>query len=81
MTDQHPETKLIRQTVKETLLLLGIDACDPTEMQRDFAYLRRWRTSSEKIGVGAKLALIGTACTAVLSVVGLGVGYLIRGSW
>jgi len=81
MTDQHPETELIRQTVKETLLLLGIEACDPSEMQRDFAYLRRWRVSSEKIGIGARIALIGVACTAMLSVVGLGVGFLIRGSW
>ncbi len=75
------EDRMIRKTVKETLLLLGIEACDPTEMQRDFAYLRRWRVSSEKIGIGARLALIGAACTAMISVIGLGIGYLVRGSW
>ena len=78
---RKPDQELIRAAVKESLLALGIEACDPVEMQRDFAYLRRWRVSSEKIGVGARIAIIGASCTAIVSVVGLVIGYIVRGSW
>lgn len=46
-----PETdaETIRQTVRETLLALGLDAEDPTELQRDMAFLRSWRGASEAV--------------------------------
>ena len=61
------ERETICATVKETLRALGVDAAHPMEMQRDFAWLRRNRTVSEKISV--KIAVIGGLVTLVVTLV------------
>ncbi len=44
------EIKLvIKETVKETLLNVGIDYTNPVEVQKDQAYLRTLRTGSETL--------------------------------
>lgn len=45
--------------VKETLIQLGIDASDPLECQKDFAYLRGARKVSKRVLAKALTALLG----------------------
>ncbi len=40
--------KMVKETVHETLVSMGMDVDDPLEMQKDFQFNRRWRESSEK---------------------------------
>lgn len=47
MSDTEAET--IRKAVHETLLALGLDVADPTELQKDMAFLRSWRGASETV--------------------------------
>lgn len=61
--------QLMRETVSETLLGLGIADQDPIAMQRDFAFLRQWRSSTESIRSKAMLTAVGLVVTAA-------VGYL-----
>jgi len=48
-----------RKIVRACLRELGIDAADPLETQADFAFLRRQRLASERLGMAARLALVG----------------------
>jgi hypothetical protein len=41
--------EIVAEGVQETFTQLGLDHENPLEMQRDFQYLREWRTASEKI--------------------------------
>jgi hypothetical protein len=45
--------EVVRETVpvavEETFLRLGVDASDPIEMQKDMAFLRLSRTTSNKV--------------------------------
>ena len=54
MTDDDAR-KIVRACLRE----LGVDAADPIETQADFAFLRRQRLASERLGMAAKFALIG----------------------
>lgn len=57
----------VKQVVRQTLLELGINVSDSdhvTEMQEDFAYLRRARKGSNEVGKWAKRGLIGTGISA-----------------
>ncbi len=64
------DKKVIVTTVRETLKALGIDACDPLEMQRDFAYIRQKRLSSARLSVGFKMSAFGTMFMAAIGAVG-----------
>jgi len=59
---------IVRQSVHDTLVTLGVEHTDPIEMQKDFAHLRDLRTSSDSIKSKATTTLIGTF---VLGIVGL----------
>lgn len=57
---------LVSSSVRETLLLLGVDASNPIEMQRDFQHLREWRLTVTRVkskGVLTMLTILvsGTA--------------------
>ena len=56
-------TKLIEETVKQTLVTLGLDVRDPIKLQKDFAHLRDWRESSEKIKSKGIVTLVGVIVT------------------
>lgn len=57
MTEAGIKT-IVKETVRETLIGLGFDAEDPTEVQRDLAFLRRWRTNSAAVGLQTVIAVI-----------------------
>ena len=58
---------LVKAVVQETFLLLGIDATEPLENQRDFMYLRELREGSERWAMRSRLILFAAACTAGFS--------------
>lgn len=47
MTDADLK-RLMRETIQETLGVLGIEHDDPKAMRRDFIYLRSWRETMEQ---------------------------------
>lgn len=62
-----------RAIVRATLSEMGIDISDPAKMQRDFVYLRSQRVAAERIGVGARMALIGTLISGGLALLWMGI--------
>lgn len=62
-----------RMLVRATLAEMGMDMSDPAEMQRDFVYLRRQRVTTERIGVGMRLALLGGLLSGGLAMLWLGI--------
>ncbi len=70
--DDDKVREIVRVTVKETLnelfMGLGVDVKDPTEVQKDFAFVRSWRESSDAV---KRQGLIGAAGFLVLAVLGL----------
>ena len=69
--------RIIKETVKETLVGLGIDACDPMEMQQDLHFLRNLRGTFEKIGKKALMTVVGVLVVAALGAlwVGMKIGH------
>ena len=69
---QENEVRLVvRQTVKEALLELGVDVEDANEMQADLHFLRNQRRGSEQLGIAAKKGAIATAFLAIPGVLWL----------
>lgn len=61
--------KAAHAAVMETLTTLGIDANDPREAQRDFAWVRSYRGLCEKIGSRIMLTLITLSTAGVAGLV------------
>jgi hypothetical protein len=57
------DAETIRKAVHETLLALGLDVGDPTELQQDFAFLRSWRESTRAVRRHTTLTAIGVVVT------------------
>jgi hypothetical protein len=58
-----------KAAVHETMRLLGIDANDPFEMQRDFAHLRSWRKSVESVQRRVLLTSVGILTTGIVAAI------------
>ncbi len=58
MTEQEIK-KIVSDTVRETLIELGIAHDDPIEMQKDFQHLREWRLATAMIRRKGILTLLG----------------------
>jgi hypothetical protein len=69
---------VVRRTVKETLLSMGIDAADPIEMQRDFQTLRDWRRASTSIRTKALLTAVGLLAAGILGALWIGVKSVLK---
>ena len=70
--------EVVRETVAETLTALGLDQSDPTEVQRDLAWLRDVRKASAGARAKAGAALLGLLVTAVAGACWLGLRALLR---
>lgn len=69
ITEEQLRT-VMRETVHETLLCLGIDTQNPLEMQKDFQSLREWRNLLTDARRKGTLAIIGLlVCTFVAFVI------------
>lgn len=55
--------------VAETLTALGMDTSDPFELQRDFAHLRSWRRSVEKVREKSLLTAVGIITAGVIGLI------------
>ncbi|WP_286718698.1 hypothetical protein [Thalassolituus sp. UBA2009] len=69
--------RLVREAAEagteNVLLRLGLDASEPLKVQKDFAYMRQQRETSEKIGGFIRSSLITIALTGLASVLVMGV--------
>lgn len=83
MTEHHDETPIIltvaeikevaREATRETLVVFGVDASNPLEMQRDFQTLRDWRVSMDSAKRnGAKVA-ISTLVAGLIAALWVGI--------
>lgn len=71
---QDPEIHdIIRSTVHETLLSLGLDTSDPIKLQKDFQHLRDWREASESIKMKGMLTLVMIVVTGAASLFWVGI--------
>lgn len=64
---------LIRETVRETLLTLGLSTDDPIQVQRDFQHLREWRETTEAVKSKALLATIGLLTSGAVAAIWIGI--------
>lgn len=71
MTHEEVET-IVAKAVEATLEKLGIEPKDHTEMQADFAHLRRWRKSVEQAQSYTFKTVVTVIATGVLGALWLG---------
>jgi len=67
MTDDDIR-RIVRETVRETLIGLGLDVSSPDEIvrrQADFAYLRKTREGAEELRRIARRSAVGIALSAL----------------
>jgi len=64
---------IIRETVRESFLMLGVKLDDPIEVQKDFQHLREWRQTSESIKKKGMLAATGIIVSGLLAAVWIGI--------
>lgn len=85
MSETLPEEqrKIIQQTVKDTLLQLGVNVDTPedvVEWQQDLHHLRRWRKAVNAVESKTVWVVISTLIAGVLAAAWLGVQSFIKGN-
>jgi hypothetical protein len=70
--------KIVSDTVRETLIELGIAHDDPLEMQRDFQHLREWRLATAMIRRKGILAVLGLVIAGTAAAMWLGFKQMIQ---
>jgi hypothetical protein len=63
---------VIRETVKETLTTMGIDASRPVDVQRDMMWLRGTRLGLEDVKRKSTVTVLGLIVAAMLGALWLG---------
>lgn len=69
MTTEEETRAIVRATVQETLLALGIDMSEPLEAQKDFQHLRAWRESVDTIKRQGLVAAVGVIVTGLIGAI------------
>ena len=72
-------SRAAQKALREMLLVMGVDTNDPRamiEMQKDFAHVRGWRISIEKVRTQGLLTAVGIFITFVSGTI----WYALRGS-
>lgn len=64
--------KIVADSVKQTLLQLGLDATNPIETQADMKYLRDWRTSVESLRSKSFWAVVSTLLLGLMGLLYIG---------
>lgn len=64
--------ELVRDTVEETLLSLGVEHKNPLEMQKDFQHLREWRESVESVKSKSVVTAVGIVIAGILGMLWVG---------
>lgn len=71
--------RVIRETVHETLVGLGIEPDDPNEMQKDFIHLRDMRLTVEQVKKRSIFTMIGLIVAGLVTALWLGIQQLLKG--
>lgn len=59
----------VKEGVQETLLGLGMDMEDPTEIQKNWAFLTNWRKNSEAVKQQGLVAIVIAVLVGLLGLV------------
>ncbi len=70
---------LIRQSMEDAMLKMGIDSRDPIRLQKDLAHLRMWRESMEEAHAKGLIAVFTVALTGAIAMLALGIKQWIIG--
>ena len=70
MTDEDVR-QIAKATVEEMLQRLGADTAEPGKLQKDFAFLRSWRESTEAISRQGKITVTIVLITGLLGLIWL----------
>lgn len=71
--DREELRQIISESVKQTLIQIGIDSSSPLELQRDFQHLRQWRESTESIKHKGFLTAVVIFVTGSISLLLMGI--------
>lgn len=63
---------LMKETVEETFIKLGLKIDDPIEVQKDFQHLREWRVTVTSLKMKALVAAVGVVVTGSLAAIWVG---------
>lgn len=58
-----------KEALHEMFMALGVDTNDATEVQKDMAFIRQWRESSEAVKRRAMIAAIGVIVIGLLGLI------------
>nr|DAP56840.1 MAG TPA: hypothetical protein [Caudoviricetes sp.]DAU40488.1 MAG TPA: hypothetical protein [Caudoviricetes sp.] len=61
--------KIVENAVKETLTKIGIDPEQPLEYQKDMAFVRSWRASSETVKRQGIITVYGIILTGIAGLI------------
>ncbi len=75
---QDDMADVISETVRQTLMQLGVDTNSPIEMQRDFQHLREWRKVTGELKQKGLLALLGIFVSGAVAAFFIGVKFSLR---
>lgn len=64
--------RIVSESVRQTLIQLGIAAADPMEMQKDMQHLREWRKSMESIKSKTLITVLTVFLSGVLAALWIG---------
>ena len=70
---EHEIQVIVAGAVSETLLKLGIDAKNPTEMQADMRHLREWRQSVNTVKRQGLITAVGVITAGILGLIWLAI--------
>jgi len=65
--------RIVRTSVHETLVTLGMDARNPIQLQQDMAFLREMRQAHQRIRSKGMLVLVGIVISSLAAATWLGI--------
>lgn len=76
---EHIAQRAAKAAVRETFTALGVDLSKPTEVQRDFAHLREWRTTVQGVRRKSIYAAVMVLVSGGLAALWIGIKALATG--
>jgi hypothetical protein len=70
---------VVRTSVHQTLITLGIDTSDPIQIQQDFAFLSEMRAAHSKVRTRGMMIMVGLVLTSIATAAWLGLKELLSG--
>lgn len=64
--------RIVAESVRQTLIQLGISTMDPLEMQKDMQHLREWRKSMENIKSKSMITILTIFLSGTIAALWLG---------